>query len=91
MSITGPKGGDMSMDNLIDEYYVVEARSEGGKIPIKYIVDRPLRTMAFTIEKVAGSKSFNQTTHAHMLYSVDCMAPTIFNYCEGLLVILRIS
>ena len=69
----------MSVDDLINEYCVVGTRSQGGKIPIKNIVGQPLRTMVFMIEKVAGSRSSQQTTRTRMLYAVECMAPTIFN------------
>ena len=37
--LTGPRGGEISMDDLIDEYCAVGTRSQGGKIPIKHIVD----------------------------------------------------
>ena len=69
----------MSVDGLIGEYCVVVTRSQGGKIPIKDILDQPLRTISFIIEKVAGNKPAYQTTHSHMWYAMECMAPTIFN------------
>ena len=89
VSFTGPRGGDMSIDDLIDEYCVVRTRSQGGKILIKNIMDRPLRTVAFTIEKVAGSLVSHHATKTHMMYALECMSPTIFNWSEGLLVILE--
>ena len=45
--------------------------------------------MAFTIEKVAGTKLSHWNTHTHILYSIECMAPMIFNSSEGLLVSLK--
>ena len=77
------------MDDLIDEYFLVGTHSQGGKIPIKHIVDRPLRVVAFSIDKVAGSRLAHLTTRAHMLYAVECMEPTIFNWSEGSLVSLK--
>ena len=47
----------MSIDGLIDEHNVIGSRSQGEKIRVKYIMDRPLRNVAFTIEKVVGSKA----------------------------------
>ena len=38
ISLTGPKGGDMSFDDLIDEYCAIRTRFQGGKNPIKHIV-----------------------------------------------------
>ena len=56
MSISCPQWGEMTIDGLIDEHNVIGSRSQGGKIPIKHIIDRALRIVAFTIEKVEGSK-----------------------------------
>ena len=52
-------------------------------------MDRPLRAIAFTIEKVEGSKDSHQMTRAHMLYVLECMDPTIFNWSEGILVSVK--
>ena len=46
----------MSVEDLIDEYCAVKAMYQGGKNSIKHIVDRTLRIVAFTIEKVVGSR-----------------------------------
>ena len=48
--LIGPWGGEMFMDDLIDEYYVVGTHSQGGKIPIKHIADHPLRFVSFMIK-----------------------------------------
>ena len=39
ISLTGPRGGEMFVDDLIDEHCVIRTWSQGGKIPIKHIVD----------------------------------------------------
>ena len=56
VSLSGLQGGEMTIDGLINEHNVIGSRSQGGKIPIKHIMDRALRAIAFTIEKVEGSK-----------------------------------
>ena len=56
MSLFGPHRGEMTIGNLIDEHCVIGTRSLGEKIPIKHIMDRTLRSVVFTIEKVAGSR-----------------------------------
>ena len=43
--LTGPRGSDSSLDDLIDHYYSFRTVSQGGKIPIKRIVDQHLRTI----------------------------------------------
>ena len=62
VSILGPKGGVMNIDDLINENRVIGTRSQGGKILIKHIMDWPLIMVAFTIDMVAGSKVSHQNT-----------------------------
>ena len=52
-------------------------------------MDHPLRTVVYTIGKVEGTRSAHITTRSHMLYALQCMDPTVFNYCEGMLVCLK--
>ena len=78
-SLSGPRGGDVTIYDLIDGHCVIKMRSQGGKNPIKHNMDRPLRMVSFTIEKVARSRASHWTTWACMLYALECMAPTIFN------------
>ena len=47
----------MTIDDLIDEYYMIKMRYQGGNISIKNIMDWLLKMMAFTIEKVVGSSA----------------------------------
>ena len=68
----------MTINDLIDQYCTIGTRSSGGKIPIKHVTECPLRTILFTIDKVAGSRDSHQTIRSHMFYALKCMAPTIF-------------
>ena len=47
----------MTIDDLINEYFMIETRSQGGNILIKHIMDQSLRTMEFPTKKVAGGRS----------------------------------
>ena len=51
IELTGPRGGEQSVDDLIDDHCLIGTHSVGGNIPIKNIIDKPLRTMVLTIEK----------------------------------------
>ena len=79
----------MIIDDLVDQYCIPRTQTQGGNITIKHVMDHPLRTILFTIEKVAGIRASHQTTRANMLYAKGCMDSTMFNWCEGLLVILK--
>ena len=57
MSLFGSRGGEMTVYDLICEYFTIGTRYQGGKIPIEHVTDQPLRTFLFTIEKVEGSNA----------------------------------
>ena len=77
------------MDDLIERYYTLGMESQSEKLRIQSIVDCPLRMVVYTIGKVDGTRSAHLTTRSHMLYALECMEPTIFNWCEGMLVSLK--
>ena len=59
------------------------------KIPIRAVMDGPLQTLLFTMQRVAESQGVHQDSRAHMLYAIEAMAPTVFNWAEALLLILK--
>ena len=85
----GAWGGETSLDDLIDQYYALGTEPQYEKLHIQSIVDIPLRTVVYTIKNVAGTRSSHLTTRSHMLYALQCMEPTVFNCCEGMLVCLK--
>ena len=89
MVLFGPQGGEFSLDDMIKIYCSLGTHAQSKKLPIKWIVDRPLRRLLYTIEKVVGTRSAHLTTRAHMLYSLEFMTPIVFNWCEGMLVNLK--
>ena len=49
ISLTGSRGGDITTQELINHHCIPRTRTSGKKIPIKAVVDGPLRTVLFTI------------------------------------------
>ena len=49
ISLTGSRGGDVTTQELINHHYIPGTRTSGKKIPIKAVVDNPLRTVLFTM------------------------------------------
>ena len=64
-------------------------RTSRKKIPIRAVTNEPLRTVLFTMQRVARNQSVHQDSRAHMLYSIEAMAPTIFNWAEAMLPIFK--
>ena len=89
ISLVGPRGGNITIDSLIAQYYNIGIQMSGKKIPIKDVMDIPLRTILFTMQRVPGSHATHQDSRARMLYALECMAPTIINWAEGLLMVLK--
>ena len=63
--------------------------TSGKKIPIRAMMDGPLWTVLFTMQRVAGSQGVHQDSRAHMLYAIEAMAPTVFNWVEAMLAIFK--
>ena len=89
ISLTGSCGGDVTTQELIDHHCLPGTRTSGKKIPIKAVVDLPLCTLPFTIQRLVGSQGPHQASRAHMLYAIEAMAPTVFNLAEALLSVFK--
>ena len=55
ISLTGSQGGDITTQELIVHHCYPRTKMLGKKIPIKVVMDLPLRTILFTIQRVVGS------------------------------------
>ena len=50
--LTGSHGGDITAQELIDRHCIPGTRRSGKKIPIKVVMDGPLWTIFFTMQRV---------------------------------------
>ena len=89
ISLIGSRGGDITTQELINCHYIPGMTTSGKKFPIKAVMDGPLRTVLFTMQRVAGSQGVHQDSRAHMLYAIEAMASTVFNWPEALLPIFK--
>ena len=79
ISLTGSRGGDITTQELINHHCIPGTRKSGKKIPTKEVMDGPLQTVLFTMQRVDGIQGVHQASRAHMLYAIEAMEPTIFN------------
>ena len=89
ISLTGSRGGDITTQELINHHCIPGTRTSGKKIPIKAVVDGPLHTVLFTMQRVVGSQGVHQASRVHILYAIEAMAPTVFKWVEALLPIFK--
>ena len=53
ISLTSSRGGDVTTQELIDRHCLHGTKRSGKKIPIKAMMDVPLRTILFTMQRLA--------------------------------------
>ena len=61
----------------------------GNNIPIEDVMDLPLCIVLFTMQRVVGSQGAHQESQEHMLYSLEAMAPTVYNWAKALLLVFK--
>ena len=89
ISLTGSLGGDITTQELINRHCIPGTRTSRKKIPIREMMDGPLWNILFTMQRVAKSQGVHQASRSHMLYAIEAMAPTVFNWAEALLPIFE--
>ena len=66
-------------------FYLGSEPSKDGKINIQDVRDFPLRTIIFTIAKLAGTVTLHVANRLYMQYALECLEPTVFNWSEAVL------
>ena len=89
ISLIGSCGGEITTRELIDRHCVPGTSTLGKKIPIRIVTDRSLRIVLITMQMVVGIQGVHQASKTHMLYALEAMAPTVFNWAEALLPIFK--
>ena len=89
ISLTGSHGGDITTQELIDRHFAPGTGTSGKNIPIKVVMDRALWTILLTMQRVARSQGVHHDSRAHMMYAIEAMAPTVFNWVEAMLPIFK--
>ena len=69
--LNGSYGGDITTQELINRHYISRTRTSGKKILIKAVMDGPLRTIFFTMHRVARIQGVHQASREHMLYTIE--------------------
>ena len=82
-------GGEKVRDYILQYCYPGAKTSKDGKIIIHDVCDFPLRTILFTIVKIAGTATLHVANISYMQYALECMEPTIFNWDEVVLSLMK--
>lgn len=79
------RGGDTVMDSIAILYRPRSQATKYGKIKIKDVVCFPLRTIIFTISRLASCATLHLVNRSKMKYTLECIEPTMFNWSEAVL------
>jgi hypothetical protein len=85
VTLTGGRGGGLPMSEYIRRHCEPDAEKHKGKVAIRGVRDLTLRTILFTIARMAGSASPHMALQSDFQYAIECLEPRVFNWCDGVL------
>jgi hypothetical protein len=85
VSLTGGRGGGLPMSEYFRLHCVPEAERKKGKVAIWGVRDLTLRTILFTISRMAGSSSPHMALQSYFQYAIECTEPQVFNWADVVL------
>ena len=90
ISLSGTARGTNSTRDYIRQYCREGSQpSKDGKINIRDITDRYLRSILFTIGRMAGSAALHVANRSYMQHALECLQPKMFNWCDAVLVQMK--
>jgi hypothetical protein len=84
-TLTGGRGGRLPMSEYCRQYCVPEAERSKGKVSIWGVQDLTLRTILFTIARMAGSAAPHMALQSYFQYAIECTEPRVFNWSDAVL------
>jgi hypothetical protein len=85
VSLTGSRAGGLKMSEYCNQCCVPEAERKKGKVAIWGVTDLTLRTILFTIARMAGSAAPHMALQSYFQYAIECTEPRVFNWADALL------
>jgi hypothetical protein len=79
VTLIGSRGGGEPMNHYISEHGVSGTQKHSGKVAIRDVQDLPLRTILYTINRMAGSIAPHMALQSYFQYALECMEPRVFN------------
>jgi len=84
ISLSGSTRGGESVKDYIHRYCREGSQlSKDGKIHIRDVTDRSIRTILFTLARLAGSAALHVANRSYMQYALEFLEPKVFNWCDA--------
>jgi hypothetical protein len=85
VSLTDSRSGGLQMSEYCRLHCVPEAERKKGKVVIWGVQDLTLRTIIFTIARMAGSSAPHMVLQSYFQYAIECTEPRVFNWADVVL------
>jgi hypothetical protein len=79
VTLTCIRGGGEPMKYYISYHYVSRTEKHSSKVAIRDVRYFSLRTILYTITRMAGSSPPHMALQIHFQYALECMEPRVFN------------
>jgi hypothetical protein len=76
---------NMKIEEYIDAHCIVGTEKVGSQLPIRAIKNLSLNIVVLILTRITGSTSLHQASRPLMFYSVECLRPTVYDWCTSLL------
>jgi hypothetical protein len=80
----GARSG-MRVEEYIEAHCVAGIRMVGSQIPIWAIGNLSLNIIVLMLTRIIGSTSLHQASRLLMFYALECVRPTMYDWCTSLL------
>lgn len=87
--IGGRGGSGESVDSYVNDLCVEGTRKQGEKLPIQHVIDVLLKTILFTVTRLAGSTSAHLASRSQVHISLRATDGVVFDWCSGFLANLK--
>ena len=90
ISLSGTVRGNDSVRDYVRQYCREGSQpSRDGKVVIRDVTSRPLRSILYTLGRMAGSASLHVANRSHMQHALECLQTKIFNWSDAVLSQMR--
>jgi hypothetical protein len=78
-------GGGMNIEDYISTHCVAGTEKVGSQLPIRVIENLSLKIIVLVLTWIMGLASLHQESRPLMFYTVECLRPTVYDWCTSLL------
>jgi hypothetical protein len=75
----------MNIEEYIDAHCIAGTDKFRSQLPIQAINNLSLKIVFLVLTRIIGSTSLHEASRPLMLYFVECLRPTVYDWCTSLL------